>query len=67
MRKVTCLFGAVVLALSLSVAALGGDMQGPGFTEPPPPPSTVVSGETPASANDSWGERLLLEFLAAIF
>ena len=38
MNKLRCLLFAVTVVISSATVTLGGDMQGPGKSEPPPPP-----------------------------
>ena len=53
----------LVLAISISTAAIAGEIQTPGYVPPPPPPDVNYVGEVP-----SVGETVLLELLlAAIF
>jgi hypothetical protein len=56
MRRIRCLFSAVVLLAVLSSAAVAGDMQTPGYTDPPPPlpasgTTVAVAPDTPAETN----------------
>jgi hypothetical protein len=56
MRRIRCLFSAVVLLAVLSSAAVAGDMQTPGYAGPlPPPPASsntaAVALDTPAETN----------------
>jgi hypothetical protein len=39
MKNVKAMFGAMILGLTLSSAALAGDVSTPGYVPPPPPPS----------------------------
>lgn len=42
MKNVKSIFGAMILGLILSTAALAGDVSTPGYVPPPPPESRTV-------------------------
>ena len=78
MKHFKSLVAACVLALSLSMTAIAGEMGGPGFTDPPPPPppaASSVPGEPTATAiaqqssSDSIVETAieLMELFVSIF
>ena len=57
MKKLKTLIASSILALLFSVTALAGDMQGPGFTDPPPqrPASSLVPGGPTETAVSQQG------------
>ena len=77
MKKLKTLIASSILALLFSVTALAGDMQGPGFTNPLPPPraSSLVPGEptetavSQQSASDSIAETAIemMQLFLSIF
>jgi hypothetical protein len=77
MKNSLRLVAALVLALSISTAAIAGDIQGDGYHDPPPPPPPLMfdAGDIQSpgalgsfSDYSSNGETQLLELmLAAIF
>jgi len=63
------LLGAI-LAFSTSTAVLGGDMQGPGQSNPsPPPPTSAIAlpgGDNTEATNANDDTQILLQDIAAI-
>ncbi|HJP93491.1 MAG TPA: hypothetical protein VJ875_16145 [Pyrinomonadaceae bacterium] len=43
MNTIRCFFLGAILVISSATLALGGDMQGPGKSDPPPPPPSCAS------------------------
>jgi hypothetical protein len=81
MRKLRKLAAATVISVTLSTAAIAGDMQGPGYVPPPPPPATstghgdigspgepeTVEINCETSQELSAAESLILGLLTVIF
>lgn len=80
MNKLRCLLFAVTVVISSATFTLGGDMQGPGKSEPPPPPPasgsatysttddiTVPSTEAIEIAWQDLATIMLREFLVTIY
>ena len=77
MKHFRSLVASCVLALSLSLTAVAGEMGGPGLTNPPPPPpaANVVPDEptetdiAQQSASDSIAETVIemMQLFLSIF
>jgi len=73
MKNVKAMFGAIVLGLTLSSAALAGDVSTPGYVPPPPPPpSAEPLRENHATDLEDYGYQdfatdLLLAALSAFY
>lgn len=67
MNTLRCFLFATTLVISSSTLALGGDMQGPGKSDPPPPPpASALSTETQIAWQDLT-TKMLLEILLTIY
>ena len=55
MKNVKAMFGAMILGLTLSSAALAGDVSTPGYVPPPPPPSAEPLRQNDATDLEDYG------------
>jgi hypothetical protein len=76
MNRLRCFLFAAVVMICSATFALGGDIQGPGKSDPPPPPPAsmlITEPTTPMSSNDTeivWQDlttKMLLEILLTIY
>jgi len=68
MNTLRCFLFAAIVVISSATFALGGDIQGPGKSDPPPPPpeSTSSTDETQIALQDLT-TKMLLEILLTIY
>jgi hypothetical protein len=68
MNRLRSLLFTAIVVISSSTLALGGDMQGPGKSEPPPPPpESVLSTQETEIAWRDLTTKMVLEILLTIF
>jgi hypothetical protein len=66
MKNAKAMFGAIILGLTLSSAALAGDVSTPGYVPPPPPPSAEPLQQNEAADLGDYGyPDLATDFLIA--
>ena len=65
MKNVKAMFGATILGLVLSNAALAGDVTTPGYVPPPPPSAAASLNENEASYAETDSSELTIELLIA--
>lgn len=65
MNTLRC-FLLVIVMISSSTLVLGGDIQGPGKSDPPPPVSSSLTAETQTALQDLT-TKMLFEILLTIY
>ncbi|HKR61686.1 MAG TPA: hypothetical protein VJS64_18510 [Pyrinomonadaceae bacterium] len=65
MKNVRAMFGATILGLVLTNAALAGDVTTPGYVPPPPPSAAASNGNETALPGEIGSSGLMTELLIA--
>ena len=70
MKRLRCLLFAAIVVISSSMLVLGGDMQGPGKSDPAPTPTpSALTTPTSNEPGQMWQDAtaMLMEILLTIF